>query len=169
MVLHKNGAGGTTGRAKYEGRVAEAYREEQGRKLKADEARFSEGVVVEGAAQPATAAAGFFACERYPLACVTLGIGPKVTHKIAFWSRVRVNDGLAGRRVRVHRRLSLKHLHPLLERPQMIRLALPGLARCEGVSPSLGRDRCRFERAGVLRCRNRDGVVVWRIVRGVRS
>jgi ADP-ribosylation factor GTPase-activating protein 2/3 len=56
--LHKNGAGSVTGRAKYEGRVAEAYREELGRKVKADEARFPEGVVVEGAAQPAAAAAG---------------------------------------------------------------------------------------------------------------
>ncbi|KAJ7876486.1 hypothetical protein B0H14DRAFT_2714051 [Mycena olivaceomarginata] len=41
--LHKNGAGSATGRAKYEGRVAEAYREELGRKVKADEARFPEG------------------------------------------------------------------------------------------------------------------------------
>jgi ADP-ribosylation factor GTPase-activating protein 2/3 len=48
--LNKNGAGGATGRAKYERRVAEVYREELGRKVKVDEARSLEGVVVEGTA-----------------------------------------------------------------------------------------------------------------------
>ncbi|KAF7365738.1 Arf-GAP domain-containing protein [Mycena venus] len=57
--LHKNGAGSATGKARYEGRVAELYREDLGKRVAADAARFPDGVVVEGAAPaPAAAAAG---------------------------------------------------------------------------------------------------------------
>ncbi|KAJ7448601.1 hypothetical protein B0H11DRAFT_2161978 [Mycena galericulata] len=52
--LHKNGAGSASGKARYEGRVAELYREELARRVKADEARFPAGVVVEGAATAST-------------------------------------------------------------------------------------------------------------------
>ncbi|KAJ7601435.1 hypothetical protein B0H17DRAFT_1241742, partial [Mycena rosella] len=38
--LHKHGSSGLTGRARYEGRVGELYREELGRRVKADEAAF---------------------------------------------------------------------------------------------------------------------------------
>ncbi|KAJ7633969.1 hypothetical protein B0H17DRAFT_1023690 [Mycena rosella] len=48
--LHKHGSSGLTGRARYEGRVGELYREELGRRVKADEAAFPGGVVVEGVA-----------------------------------------------------------------------------------------------------------------------
>ncbi|KAJ7776898.1 hypothetical protein DFH07DRAFT_798130 [Mycena maculata] len=54
--LHKNGASSLTGKARYEGRVAELYRDELGKRVKADEARYPEGVVVEGAASSTPAA-----------------------------------------------------------------------------------------------------------------
>jgi ADP-ribosylation factor GTPase-activating protein 2/3 len=54
--LHKHGSGSATGKARYEGRVAELYREELGKRVQADAARFPDGVVVDGAA-PASAAA----------------------------------------------------------------------------------------------------------------
>ncbi|KAJ7234360.1 hypothetical protein B0H12DRAFT_1327695 [Mycena haematopus] len=53
--LHKNGAASATGKARYEGRVAELYREDLAKRVAADAARFPDGVVVEGAA-PAAAA-----------------------------------------------------------------------------------------------------------------
>ncbi|KAJ7623352.1 hypothetical protein FB45DRAFT_752916 [Roridomyces roridus] len=53
--LHKNGGSSLTGKARYDGRVGELYREELGRRIKADEARFPQGVVVEGAALAADA------------------------------------------------------------------------------------------------------------------
>ncbi|KAK7050585.1 Arf-GAP domain-containing protein [Favolaschia claudopus] len=54
--LHKNGAGSVQGKARYEGRVAEMYREELGKKVSADAARWPDGVVIEGAAGAAAAA-----------------------------------------------------------------------------------------------------------------
>ncbi|KAJ6555050.1 hypothetical protein DFH09DRAFT_1038407 [Mycena vulgaris] len=49
--LHKNGSSALTGKARYEGRVGELYREELGKRVRADEAQFPAGVVVEGAAK----------------------------------------------------------------------------------------------------------------------
>ncbi|KAJ7060748.1 hypothetical protein C8F01DRAFT_1140781 [Mycena amicta] len=47
--LHKNGVGASvTGKARYEGRVAELYREELGKRVKADAAKYPTGVVLEG-------------------------------------------------------------------------------------------------------------------------
>ncbi|KAJ7132653.1 hypothetical protein C8R46DRAFT_1201807 [Mycena filopes] len=55
--LHKNGAGTITGKARYESRAAELYREDLAKRVAADAARFPDGVVVEGAAPSAPAAA----------------------------------------------------------------------------------------------------------------
>lgn len=46
--LHKHGAGSLQGKAKYEGRVGELYKEELGKRIKEDEGRWPAGVVVEG-------------------------------------------------------------------------------------------------------------------------
>ncbi|KAJ7480691.1 hypothetical protein FB451DRAFT_1130609 [Mycena latifolia] len=54
--LHKHGSSALTGKARYEGRVGELYREELGKRIKADEAMFPAGIVVEGAAKPEAAA-----------------------------------------------------------------------------------------------------------------
>ncbi|KAJ7107706.1 hypothetical protein C8R44DRAFT_714432 [Mycena epipterygia] len=54
--LHKHGASNLTGKARYEGRVAELYRDDLGKRVKADEARYPDGVVVEGAASSTPAA-----------------------------------------------------------------------------------------------------------------
>ncbi|KAJ6616351.1 Arf GTPase activating protein [Mycena sp. CBHHK59/15] len=45
--LHKHGAATLTGKAKYEGRVAEAYRAELAARVRADEERWPAGVVLE--------------------------------------------------------------------------------------------------------------------------
>ncbi|KAJ7192326.1 hypothetical protein GGX14DRAFT_528430 [Mycena pura] len=50
--LHKHGAGSVSGKARYEGRAAELYREDLGRRVAADAARYPDGVVIEGAATP---------------------------------------------------------------------------------------------------------------------
>ncbi|KAJ6540282.1 hypothetical protein B0H19DRAFT_1175357 [Mycena capillaripes] len=56
--LHKHGASNLTGKARYEGRVGGLYKEELGRRVEADRARWGESVVIEGAANaPAAAAA----------------------------------------------------------------------------------------------------------------
>ncbi|KAJ7085213.1 hypothetical protein B0H15DRAFT_379731 [Mycena belliarum] len=52
--LHKHGSSALTGKARYEGRVGELYREELGKRVQADAAMFPAGVVVEGAAKPET-------------------------------------------------------------------------------------------------------------------
>ncbi|KAJ7752562.1 hypothetical protein B0H16DRAFT_1545786 [Mycena metata] len=60
--LHKNGASNLTGKARYESRAAELYREDLAKRVAADAARFPDGVVVEGVAPsaptPAAAAGG---------------------------------------------------------------------------------------------------------------
>ncbi|KAF7308265.1 Arf-GAP domain-containing protein [Mycena chlorophos] len=55
--LHKHGVSSTTtGKAKYDSRAGELYREELSKRVKADAARFPDGVVVEGVAQASTPA-----------------------------------------------------------------------------------------------------------------
>ncbi|KAF7310016.1 Arf-GAP domain-containing protein [Mycena indigotica] len=55
--LHKHGLNASlTGKAKYESKAAELYREDLAKRVKADAVRFPDGVVVEGASSSAAAA-----------------------------------------------------------------------------------------------------------------
>ncbi|KAJ7124004.1 hypothetical protein C8R43DRAFT_1031528 [Mycena crocata] len=54
--LHKHGSSSLTGKARYEGRVGELYREDLAKRVEADRVRYPDGVVVEGAAPSSTPA-----------------------------------------------------------------------------------------------------------------